>query len=323
MDFRGLKSWFGVLPQEYLCVAAEDLSSPLSVYATGKRSVDAITVTTQQLMLGYNPLIMAFRIGESGLMGVESLCVNFRAGTFKPNAKWRGFTTDGACVGRIEMKRLKHQLNISGWDLFVGIHAENKFLKPHQQLANAALLAFRHKPASDANISGNLYDQVRLGYGIARPISVITVKHGELLNFFPTDLHGQLDSHHYIGSLRISGLACAQVMAAKRIAISIVPVSACREVYALGRNHMKELQPMDTFPKSPTVSSAGIPVYPSAIGYLELEVVDTVDVGIHRLFLFRIAEEKRIGHGKTLAHVHAHYVQWRINHGMSTEYFLR
>lgn len=318
-----LKSYLGLLPQEYLCVAMEDLPRPLSTHLTFKNIDRVISVSNGQLLLGYNPLIMALRTGESKLPGADTACLNFGEGRLNPTTRWRGFPTDNNRIGRIELKRHDLPFTVAGWDLFVGIHGEHQFLNPYQRLVNAAQLAWQRKPDSDANISGNLYDQVRIAYATPRQISVITVKDNELLNFFPTDLHGRMDGHHYISSLRIGGMACSQVETAKTIVISTVNVSAFRDVYAMGKNHMQQLQSASHFGDLPVTSPSGIPVYPHATGYLELEVVDSADIGIHRLFLYRIITEDREVNGRTLAHLHAHYVQWRLNNGMSTQYFLR
>jgi hypothetical protein len=318
-----VKSYLGLLPQEYLCVAKEDLPRPLSAHLTFKHVDRVIHLSDGQLLLGYNPLIMALRTGESNLPGADSACLNFGEGRLNPTMRWRGFPTDAHRVGRIEMKRHELPFSIPGWDLFVGVHGEHQFLNPYQRIVNAAHTALQRKPKSNANIAGNLYDQVRIAYSTPRQISVISVKDNELLNFFPTDLHGRMDGHHYISSLRIGGMACSQVETAKTIVISTVDVSAFREVYALGKNHMQKLQETERFGNLSVTTPSGIPVYPLATGYLELEVIDSADIGIHRLFLYRILTEDRVINSRTLAHVHAHYVQWRLNNGMSTEYFLR
>lgn len=57
------------------------------------------------------------------------------------------------------------------------------------------------------------------------------VKDDELLNFFPTDLHGQIGDGSYVSSLRIGGMACNQVEAVQRIVISHIDVNAFRETY--------------------------------------------------------------------------------------------
>src|SRR5688572_7567565 len=168
-----LKSYLGLLPQEYPCVAKEDLPRPLSAHLTFKHIDRVIHLSDGQLMLGYNPLIMALRTGESNWIGADSACLNFAEGRFNPTRRWRRCPTDARRVGRSEMKRHELPFPIPGWDLFVGVHGEHQFLNPYQRIVNAAHTALQRKPKSDANIAGNLYDQVRIAYSTPRQISVI------------------------------------------------------------------------------------------------------------------------------------------------------
>lgn len=319
MDLAELKRVFGVLPQEYLCVAKENVALTPSVQLSSKDFDELLDVTQKQLLLGYNPLIMAVKLEHV----TDRICLSFVNAPSQQVIRWRGFLTNASAIGWIELKKLGQSIDGSEWKLFVGVYGQHRFLRPHQQLANVARSLLKQKPASNANIFGNLYDQVRVAYSTPRQIAVITVKDNDLLNFFPTDLHGRLGKEHYISSLRIGGMACTQVETCKRIVISTVDAAAFKDVYALGKNHMQNPKPPDHFETSAVKSPEGIPVYPLATSYLELEVIRHFDVGIHRLFEYRITAERVVTQAKTLAHLHAYYVQWRLNHGISTEYFLR
>jgi hypothetical protein len=149
------------------------------------------------------------------------------------------------------------------------------------------------------------------------------VKDNDLLNFFPTDLHGAVDGEYYLSSLRLGGMACNQVDRLHRLVISSVDVDAFKKTYELGKNHMRPMQPVTHFEPSFVLSASGIPVYPHATTYIELEWVRQWDVGIHRIFLYRSLSKGEVRSGKTLAHIHRYYAQWRINNRLSAKYFFR
>jgi len=318
-----LKKAFGLLPQEYVCVALEDMQDHPSVFMTAKGSAAWIDVTKSHMVLGYKPLLIGIWTGEtdSELADALQVCLSFTGGAFKAGKDWRGFNTAANCIARLELTRLNHELKLPGLAIFSGDFGEHSFLPAHQEWANRLADRVRSKPNSDANLAGNLYEQVRIAYCIPRTISVITVKDNDLLNFFPTDLHGAVGSDHYLSSLRIGGMACGQVENVDRIVISRVDVDSFRQTYALGKNHMKSLQPADNFKVAQLSSQSGIPVYPNATDYLELEREGQMDAGIHRMFSYKVVGRGQVRKSKALAHIHRYYAQWRINHDRSAEYF--
>jgi len=320
-----VKEFFGLLPQEYVCVAREDLPDHPRLFLTTTEGTKCIEVTSRHLLLGYKPLLIGIRLDEasSGLADVQTICLSFTNGEFKPGRQWRGFWTTVHCLARLQLSRMKDDLGLTGLIVFKGEFGEQSFLPVHQALANRVADRIRRKPGSEANLKGNQYDQVRVAYSIPRAISVITVNDGELLNFFPTDLHGQAADDVYVSSLRIGGMACNQVESLTRIVISHVEVKAFRETYALGKNHMKPLRPAQSFGEVRFSSDSGIPVYPNATDYLELDRIAQWDAGIHRLFAYKIVGRGEVRKGKTLAHIHRYYAQWRLNHHKSAEYFYR
>jgi hypothetical protein len=56
---------------------------------------------------------------------------------------------------------------------------------------------------------------------------------------FPTDLNGRIDDEHYVISLRHDGAVNQQVEKFKRISLSTVDSSFCKEAYRMGKNHMQ------------------------------------------------------------------------------------
>jgi flavin reductase (DIM6/NTAB) family NADH-FMN oxidoreductase RutF len=320
-----LKKTFGILPQEYVCVALEDMPDHPSVFMTTRDSTQIIDVTSRHLMLGYKPLMIAIPLDDTDRerQSVSRICLSFTGGEFKPGGRWRGFNTAANSIARLTLSRMNDGLKVPGLAIFAGEYGEHSFLPLHQAWANRLSDLIRTKPGSDANLEGNPYKQARIAYSVPRTISVVTVKDGDLLNYFPTDLHGAFGSDQYLSSLRIGGLACDQVQRTSRIVISTVDVEAFRQTYALGKNHMRMPQPAGNFEQAAILSPSGIPVYPNATRYLELDRSGHWDSGIHRIFKYRVAGKGHVRDGKTLAHIHRYYAQWRLNHHRSAEYFFR
>jgi hypothetical protein len=320
-----LKKALGLLPQEYVCVAAEDIPDHPSVFMTFKGSDAALDVTAQHILLGYKPVIIAIISSDIEIVEghAQTICLTFTQSKFKADTRWRGFSTSARALARMELSLINVEIDEPGIAFYKGEFGEHSFLPAIQSIANRLSDLNRRKQASEANLDGNLYEQVRIAYSVPRIISVITVKDNDLLNFFPTDLHGGVDSEYYLSSLRIGGMACSQVDRLRRIVIANVDVDAFRKTYELGKNHMSPMQPVTHFEPSFVLSASGIPVYPHATTYIELEWVRQWDVGIHRIFLYRAFSMGEVKSGKTLAHIHRYYAQWRINHRLSAEYFFR
>jgi len=320
-----IKKSLGILPQEYVCVALEDMPDRPSVFMTTRGSSAVIDVTSRHLFLGYKPLLIAIPPDDAGgeLQSANQICLSFTHGEFKPGEQWRGFNSHANSIARLQLSQMTDDLKFPGLSIFAGEFGEQSFLPTRQALANKLVDALSRKPASEANVTGNLYEQVRIAYCSPRPISVITVKDDDLQNFFPTDLHGSLGSEFYLSSLRVGGMACEQVEHVRRLVISKVDVTSFRKTYSLGRNHMKTMQPVTCFEPAVVQSASGIPVYPHATSYCELELIRHIDIGIHRIFLYKTQAKGEVRSGKTLAHIHRYYAQWRINHHLSAEYFFR
>jgi hypothetical protein len=315
-----IKRVLGILPQEYVCVARENIHDTLNVVLTRKGSADTVDITHTHVLLGYNPLI----IGISHDPGVSAeICLTFSDTVEPANTTWRGFPTVRTAIARLHLRRLEGSFDVPGFQLYEGTFGEHVFLRFYQAAANRLVERLRKRTPSEANISGNTYEQVRIAYSLPRQISVMTVKDHDLLNFFPTDLHGAVPGNLYVSSLRIGGMACRQVETLKNLVLSSVDVVAFRKTYGLGKNHMQPPKPPASFEPTFACSPSGIPVYPHATNYLELELVKKMDHGIHRLFLYRVKYRGEVKGGNTLAHIHSHYAQWRLNHGKSTEYFFR
>jgi len=147
----------------------------------------------------------------------------------------------------------------------------------------------------------------------------------DLYNLFPTDLHGLVNEHHYIISLRHNGKACAQVEAVKRIVLTNIAADQYKQVYGLGKNHMQPMKRKDQFPFSEMTSTYfQYPLPIKAVEYKELELQSSFVYGIHKLLLFKIInQQKSTDHPSTLAHIHNSYATWRYKQHIESNYLMR
>jgi flavin reductase (DIM6/NTAB) family NADH-FMN oxidoreductase RutF len=331
-----LKQWLResilglTFPQEYLCVGLEKFQHPLSAFLTSRSTTDFVPVQSD-MVLGYRPLIMAFPYEQNSkesawLRNQETICLTLVNGTFRSEETWRGFPSDKFAVARVLLKNIHvRDLDDQTVVVFEGMYGEHQFLNSWHQFTNRLRERFRlSRP--DNYLEGNLYDQVRIGYGVPRVISIITVDCGEgKLNMFPTDLHGPVGRKGYVGSLRHGGKANDQVERFGTIALSNVHSGWCKEAYALGKNHILEPRAAAEFPISRLRSETfGIPLPAAVTHYRELRQLDSFDVGIHRIHFYETVHEVQVDAADdTLAHIHLFYAQWRKNRGMQYEYLIR
>jgi hypothetical protein len=311
------------IPQEYVCLRLEDLSQPLSVYLTIKNNSHVYEVTADHVFLGYKPLVLLISLNDPTIVTADTVCLNFVTGVFKPTTKWKGFLTADSCVARLIVRKIKTPF-IGKSFLFEGVYGEHRLLNSFYQLTNSLRERLRKRKAGNVGLPGNLYDQVRIAYAVPRIVSLITLGNENRMNMFPTDLHGSVDQKHYVGSLRIGGKATDQVEQEGKLVISFMPVKQYQFVYSLGKNHVQAMAPAKNFVLREGDSNLfRIPVPAGALKYIELKRIRSVDAGIHRIHLYEKVNEESLCDGKTLAHVHQFYAQWRLNHNLQTPMLLR
>ncbi len=277
-----------------------------------------VDITHSHLFLGYRPLILGIVVVESdaqsgALHFLSELALDFRS-------------ESGEWVAGLQIRKVNHvELDHHVVYFYEGIHGDHRFLNPLHQWVNRQREKLRKRNLSDADLSGNNYDQVRIAYSIPRTISVITVGDGDKINMFPTDLHGTAGDEFYISSLRIGGLANSQVENYKKIALSEVFAQQFRSVYSLGKNHMKDLRVRSEFETDELVSfKLGCPLPKGVIAYRELEQFRSFDCGIHRIHIYRVLHRENIGTSKSvLAHIHNYYGQWRADNKLESRFLIR
>lgn len=303
--------------QEYLCMDTATLTHPLQAYLVANNRIVS-NVTQQHLFVGYNPLILAFM----GIALPEKIQLIFAQSQLLPNEIF--FKKDA--IASLKLSRIKQgTAGAETLSFYEGTNGRHFFQNPLQQLMGNIINRLYNKRPGNVYLHANLYRQVQIAYAVPRNISLITVGDGKQFNLFPTDLHGPAGEEAYIISLRSGGKALEQVTTAARIVISEVHSSMYKTVYALGKNHMRSLQPAQGLPFSGSLSAVfQWPLPQHTVVYRELVLTGSFTQGIHQLLLFKTVHYGQATPGvSTLAHIHNCYASWRYKKGLEGNYLLR
>ena len=316
-------------PQEYLCLAKETFEKSLHVYLVAHGTI-LKDITNEHLFTGYSPLIFTLHLPVSNQSLQKSeepvLPSTIEIIFCHSSPSQNGVLKKKDAIAQLSMALVRKQTT-GNTTLF---HYEGKdgahhFLSSFHQAIVGLNNRLYNKREGNVYLDGNLYTQVQIAYAVPRVISLITVSDGSLYNLFPTDLHGPVNQQFYIGSLRKGGKACNQVEAYGKIAISQIHYATYKTAYALGKNHMQELRPKESFPFGDGVSSIYQLALPkSVLQYRELELLESFEHGIHKLLLFKIVSQQAVSsEPATLAHVHNCYATWRYKQGLESNFLLR
>ena len=314
------------LLDEYVCLTQDELTHPLKVFAGGKEPGQFLEVSDTHLFLGYKPLLIGipFPVNAPQVAGLKNeICMSFseRSESCTSGSGWNVAKEKLASIQLFYFGQ--KYLGNSVVLLYEGKFATHQFLSwPHQKL-NSIRLSLARQRTGNIDLTGNLYDQVRIAYAVPRTISIISLGQGNEFNMFPTDLHGPIGKECYAGSLRIGGKANQQVENHGNLVIAEVDSSWFKEAYALGKNHMKELQPKENFLIHGWSEKFQLPLPPATLSYRELQWKESVDRGVHRIHFYEILNRKKITQGHSLSHIHQYYAQWRLDHNLETRILSR
>jgi hypothetical protein len=299
----------------------ESFRQSLHVYMSDSKQVTR-DITHSHLFTGYNPLIISMMSTDAQQEFPETCKIIFSRQPLPLNE----FYSKKDAIARITLKLIRQQA-AGGTKIYhyEGIKGAHRFVASFFQFIIGLYNRLYNKKKGNVFLQGNLYKQVQIAYSLPRTISLITVSNGELYNLFPTDLHGPVNDQYYIDSLRHEGKACQQVVASGKIVISEMHANFFQLVYALGKNHMQELQLAENFPFGALKSAIfQLPVPQLTLVYRELELIDSFTHGIHKILLFKTVSCRKVDKRPvTLAHIHNVYATWRHNKGLGGNYLLR
>lgn len=303
---------FGIrLPQEYITTSAGGISCGLTCFALfdGEKK----DVGNGLLFLGYKPFIMALRGSREYIDRVQ------QTGTIQ-------LVIEETATGKVMAELLlKAEKTVRGSDvdfiILTGISARQRFEPLVQQYLYRLYDRLRKKPPGNADLTGELYNQLKIGYSFPRDIRFVTLGENGRFNLFPIDLQGPISDSCYVLSIRHERLSCKQVEAFRKIAVWSVDASFAKQAYALGKNHSKEPVAASELAlaagKSPHFQ---LPEPQGVIACDELELVEHIgDYGIHRLLLMKLQQPAAEPGPQRLVHIHRTYAQWHLDKGYPIE----
>lgn len=293
------------IEKEYPCVDYAGLLGDVTVLMDhGDGPVD---ITHDHLFLGYKPLIAGIFTDSDIVAPVISISFHHQ---------------NKGCLARLKLRKFtSRKLGSHHLVLFTGVRAAVFFLPVHNRLFNRISRMLRKKKPGNVEMIGNEYLQVQAMYTVPRKISVISTGGAGLYNLFPTDLHGNAGKDYYVDSLRKAGKACAQVLQYRRVAKSDMQLSTAPEVFRMGKNHMQEPAPLAGFNTDGFSAIYQLPLPEGAVSYKEMELYDEIEIGIHRVLIFKTTNEEMIDQSApVLSCVNSHYLQWRIDHSLPSNY---
>jgi flavin reductase (DIM6/NTAB) family NADH-FMN oxidoreductase RutF len=311
------KILFGTtLPQEYICVSEEKFNHKVRFFLNDDESF--FDLTGSHLFICYYPLVIALTCKNNS--NSYNLIQN------KNLVKIVFGETKDRIIAQLILRKINTlEFNEVKFFLFEGVKGSHKFLSKFHILTNR----LKYKLTADKKINiylkGNLYEQVKIAYSIPRKISLVSLGNNNMFNIFPTDINGRIGEQNFVISFRKNSKAYKQVKELNKIVLSEMAAEKYKEVYSLGKNHTMELREKKEFELSEKLSQTfSIPLPKNALRYFELEFIDEMQIGLHNLCFFMIANSVNIEDSKsTLAHIHRDYAEWRINNNITSEYLLR
>ena len=149
-----------------------------------------------------------------------------------------------------------------------------------------------------------------------RPVALVSVADGPGGNLFPMNLMGPLGGDLFGFALNRARPAASMVASVGRLALCSVPMEQAALARRLGRNHWRERIDWNElgFPlgRSPEF---GFPVPAFALRVREAQVLETREIGSHRLFLARILRDECWNGGLQFCTVHGIYAGLKARAG--------
>lgn len=303
--------WGTTLNQEYICLPCNIVAHLSSVFLAkdGDRTAD-VNISDKHLFLGYKPVLIALRSVD---------VKNFNGGLLIR------FSQNNCLLGTINVLPVRNaEYNWPEIILCQAIQGKSHLLPFPSIILSRLYDRLRYKKQGNISLPGNLYTQVKIAYSYPRKICLASLHENDLYNVFPTDLHGKIGGSKYYISLRTKGKACRQVLNLKQISLCEIEASSYRQAYGMGPNHMKNLRPASEFDYQSQYSSRyGNLLLPSVISYLELSLLDSVQVGIHTILKFDVVDSFQVKKGEPLMHIHRDYAAWREKNNIESKFLLR
>jgi flavin reductase (DIM6/NTAB) family NADH-FMN oxidoreductase RutF len=181
---------------------------------------------------------------------------------------------------------------------------QNRLMRKNRASPHSAL-----EPAS--------VQQLMIAYLCPRPVVLVSVEVPGHRNIFPMDLIGPLErSGLFSLALRSTNVSVPAMREAGRVALSSMPAAMKDVVYKLSEHHGQPLTDWAElpFPVQPS-REFGIPAVAAALHVRELAIVHSQEVGLHTVFLCRIASDQALADGAQLHHTAGFHQAYRRRQG--------
>jgi flavin reductase (DIM6/NTAB) family NADH-FMN oxidoreductase RutF len=294
-------------PSEFLFVSDNAVEQRVLVELAYPPEANGIDITDSHILLGAGPVFV-------GVFDPAMANNSFQRAELR-------FSSNRQKLGAIQLQKIALTGNWpKGMMLFEGVRAKARLRTSVQQcLQRSGHLIQLIK--GKAFLSWEVNEMIRLLYAIPRKVSVISVADNNRLNVFPSDLNGTVGETHCAIALRTGGRALEQVLAIKKVAICDMAPQFCTDALAMGKNHMRDMQPEEKFELSDTrTSNFKIPIPADAMTYRELELVSALPLGFYHLLLFKIVGGNVLKESAALGTIHSAYAAWRMRNGLGFEY---
>lgn len=149
-----------------------------------------------------------------------------------------------------------------------------------------------------------LHKQYAAQFSFPRKVMLAVVKDGDFYSLFPIDLHGAVhDQNIWACGIRHSNKAVLHLKNAKKLLLADVSYTNYQAVYALG--NFKTYKREENNGLEEIISRTWKYVLPHfVLGYRELELLHSENIGSQCLFWGRILHEEILKTGPALHHVH-------------------
>ncbi len=278
-----------------------------------------LDISENQIMLGYNPLLIGFESNQIEINGNHSS---------KKKIILRLGKNENEIIAKLWMEEFqKIELNSDLVTVFKGVKGKGRFKNKLHSIIGDFYYSLTANKTKNIYLKGNLYMQVKIAYSIPRKIYLISLGTNGLFNIFPTDISGKINEEHFAISLRTNGRANQQLEKIGKCLLVEMHSDTCKEVYSLGKNHMFDLVAADQLNiklNNEPSEQFNLPVPKLAVKYTELQKVKTIEAGIHTIHFMKIENSVELSDVKsTLAHIHRDYAEWRIKNKLQTDLFFR
>ena len=297
-------------------IGLQDPQSEVSVWLNGLGAPRDVTHT--HVMAAARPLTFGVGIADE-----FDPAVSRRS---RVSLEFRERSGEKQLLGKIGL-RWKEAIRIGGehLHLFETSSCGNYCLPRVQLWARYAHLAYRiwraqrQSGPSRIPIAPRELCRVFVFYICPRPVVLVSVRDGNLVNIFPMDLLGPIGTHHFSLALHSTSAGVPLMERSRRIVLSSVPAEQLSVAYELGKNHNKPCVDWASVPFPTTPSAAfGLPVPRFSLRVREMEIEAVRNLGSHKLFLARTVEDQRWAEGLQLFFVHGIYQARREHRNMES-----